>query len=369
MKKVLLRIFYTALTLGILTTGSIYYYMASTPEFGGNIDGERQDRLLESEQYDHDHFHNTPPPIDYDIMVNLKDAMGDQVRQPPAPFPIEKPALSIEASQGLTAYWLGHATVLIELEGRRIITDPMLSDAAFPVGLIAPKRFNPPAITMEELPKIDIAVISHDHYDHLDMKTIQHLSKDGTHFFVGLGVGAHLDRWNIPTEQIHELDWWDSVEFAGLQVHCTPARHYSGRKSMSNATLWTSWTIKGDKHTIFHSGDTGYEEHFKEIGERLGPIDISFIKIGDYGLDLGWQDIHMKPENSIKAHMDLGAAVLFPIHWGTFQLSNHDWDEPIIRATAAAAKRNVTMVTPKLGEKVSLDEPFQNKQWWTNIVQ
>lgn len=367
MKKILLRAFYTTLILGIFGSGYLYYYMSSRPEFGGRIEGPRQQRLLKSDQYDHDHFHNTPPPIDYDIMVNLEDAMGDQIRQPPAPFPMVEPELGTKLSQGLEAYWLGHATVLVGLEGRWIITDPMLSDTAFPIGLVAPKRFNPPAITMENLPKIDIAVISHDHYDHLDMKTIQHLSKDGTHFFVGLGVGAHLERWDIPAEQIHEMDWWDSVEFAGLQVHCTPARHYSGRKSMSNATLWTSWTIKGDQHTIFHSGDTGYENHFKEIGERLGPIDISFIKIGDYGLDLGWQDIHMKPENSIKAHIDLGASILFPIHWGTFQLSNHDWDEPIIRSTKAASENNVTMVTPKLGEKVVYGAPVQNIRWWESV--
>ena len=367
MKKILLRLL--LIVTAILVLGVVYvnHYMSSTPEFGGRIEGDRQKSLLLSPQYAGDHFHNSPAPIAYDIWTNLKDATGDQIRTPPGPFPIEKPTLDSTASQGLEAYWIGHSTVLVEMEGKRILTDPMLSDAAFPVDMIAPKRFNPPALTMDELPKIDIAIISHDHYDHLDMKTVQFLSAGGTHFFVGLGVGAHLRKWNIPTDFIHEMDWWETIKFKGLRINCTPARHYSGRKSMSNATLWTSWVVKGNDHTFFHSGDTGYEGHFKEIGERLGPIDISFIKIGDYGLDLGWQDIHMNPENSIKAHVDLGSAILFPIHWGTFQLSNHDWDEPINRATAAADKNNVTIVTPKLGEKVTFGEPFQNTRWWESI--
>ena len=243
----------------------------------------------------------------------------------------------------------------------------MLSGEAFPLETIAPQRFNPSPIPIEELPMVDVAVISHDHYDHLDMKTIQQLAKGGTHFFVGLGVGAHLELWQVPAAQIHELDWWESKTHRGLTVHCTPARHYSGRRAMDNSTLWTSWVIKGEQHTIFHSGDTGYAHHFSEIGARLGPIDISFIKIGDYGLDLGWQDVHMVPEKSIQAHLDLKAAVLFPIHWGTFQLSNHDWDEPIRRAVDAAKKSKVTLLTPRLGERYTYGEEIPSEPWWESL--
>lgn len=355
------------ITLSFLVGGGYAYFWVN-PEFGGgSFKGKRLERMERSEQYKDGHFENTEPPRSYSIGVNIEDAMGEQVRTPPTTFPIIKPDFSKPPTRGLTAYWFGHATVLIELEGVRILTDPMLSEYAFPIKMVAPKRFNPPPISLEELPKIDIAIISHDHYDHLDMKTIQHLSKQGTQFFTGLGVGAHLQRWNVPSGQIHEMDWWQYGDYKGLRINCTPARHYSGRTSMDNSTLWTSWVIKGQEHSIFHSGDSGYSSHFKEIGEKLGPIDLSFIKIGDYGLDLGWQDIHMLPENSVQAHLDIKGSVMFPIHWGTFELSNHDWDEPIKRTRIAADEKPIRLVTPKLGEKYVFGEMFGNEDWWEEL--
>ncbi len=348
-------------------TGVLYLALSANPEFGGEIAGDRLKRAQQSPQYSSDHFVNLPDPVPYSIWVNIQDFLGDQIRIPPGSFPSRKPDFTHQPSNGLVTYWLGHATVLVELEGKRILTDPMLSDAAFPVDMIAPKRFNPSPVKLTDLPSIDIATISHDHYDHLDMKTIQHLSTQGTHFYVGLGVGAHLEKWGIPTEQIHEMDWWDQLEQDGLQIHCTPARHYSGRTSMDNSTLWTSWVIKGKTHTIFHSGDSGFADHFSEIGKRFGPIDVSYIKIGDYGKDLGWQDIHMTPDKSIQAHQDVNGNTLFPIHWGTFQLSNHDWDEPIKWATTVANKKGVTMVTPMLGQPFIYGETFKNDAWWETI--
>jgi len=268
----IIKILLFLLLLTFLGTGLGYLALSSNPEFGGQIAKERQVVLKQSPQYSEEKFKNRPAQIDYDIWVNIEDFMGDQVRMPPGPFPMVIPNLTMPPSNGLIAYWLGHATVLVEMEGKRIITDPMLSEAAFPIQIIAPKRFSPPPIQMEDLPAIDIAIVSHDHYDHLDMRTIQHLSRTGTHFFVGLGVAVHLEKWEIPTDQIHELDWWDQVEFGDLSIHCTPARHYSGRTSMNNSTLWSSWVIKGSQNSIFHSGDSGYSPHFSEIGNRLGPL-------------------------------------------------------------------------------------------------
>lgn len=360
---------WTVVTLSVLAAILFVTYFAvmQNPEFGGSIEGERLTKVKKSANYEQDHFENKPPQKQADIWVSLKEMMGDQVRVPPKPFPLVAMNLDNPPSQGLEAYWLGHATVLIEMEGMRILTDPILSNEAFAVKMLAPTRNNPSPIPLEDLPPIDIAVISHDHYDHLDMKTVQHLAKNGTHFYVGLGVGAHLEKWQIPQKQIHEKDWWQKETLGGLEIHCTPARHYSGRRAMDNSTLWTSWVIKGKKHSIFHSGDTGYGKHFKEIGEKLGPINLSFIKIGDYGLDVGWRDIHMVPENSAKAHLDLGAEVMFPIHWGTFALSYHDWDEPIERAVKASEDNSIILVTPKLGEKFVFGGELLQQDWWRTL--
>ncbi len=184
------------------------------------------------------------------------------------------------------------------------MTDPVLSERVSPISFAGPERFHAAPITLENLAHIDAVVITHDHYDHLDMKTIRQLSKSGTHFYVGLGIGAHLERWEVPTDQIHELDWWESLEIKGVKINCTPARHYSGRKRMDNSTLWASWVIKGPQHSFYVSGDTGYAGHFKAIHDRFGDIDLTAIKVGAYGET--WLDIHMDPEHSIQAHLDLG---------------------------------------------------------------
>ncbi|HKY36313.1 MAG TPA: MBL fold metallo-hydrolase [Polyangiaceae bacterium] len=342
-------------------------YVLSWPDFGGSLEGARLARAQKSAQYRDGAFTNDPPPPEQDLGVNFQEWRGDQVRRPPAPFPLRKPSLPQTPDPGLRAIWFGHATVLVEIGGRRVMTDPMLSEHAFPVKLIAPRRNNPPPLTLEQLPRIDVVTISHDHFDHLDMATVTGLAARGTHFFVGLGVGAHLERWQIPGAQIHEMDWWESAEHAGLKIHCTPARHYSGRKSMGNPTLWASWVIESPEHRVFHSGDTGYGPHFEEIGKRRGPLDLSLIKIGDYGNDAAWHSIHMFPEDAIRAHVDLGAKVLLPIHWGTIELSFHAWDEPIRRAVTAAKARSIQVVTPRLGEVVTIGQPFESSAWWEKL--
>lgn len=368
MRKTLTAILIALLGLGLLL-GAVVAWVLSWPDFGGKIAGERLARMEASAQWvaADGAFSNDPPPPGYDIMVNLEEMAGDQVRQPPGPFPIVTPSFADPVPAGLRATWFGHATVLVEIDGVRVMSDPMLSDQAFPVGLIAPQRMNPSPLPLADLPPIDVVTISHDHYDHLDMATVQHLAARGSHFFVGLGIGAHLERWEVPADQIHELDWWESAEHAGLKVHCTPARHYSGRSAMDNSTLWASWVIEGPAHRVYHSGDSGYGPHFAEIGQRRGPIDLSLIKIGDYGNDPAWESIHMVSEDAIRAHVDLGAQRLLPIHWGTFELSYHPWDAPIERATAAAAERGVDMWTPRLGETVDLAQEDRSQPWWRAV--
>ena len=366
LRKVLKYGALTLLGLGVLL-GIAIAYVLSWPEFGGSLEGARLQRAQSSAQWRDGAFANDPPPPSWDLGVNLEEWMGDQVRRPPAAFPVLEPSLDEAPEPGLRAIWFGHATVLVEIDRRRVMTDPMLSEHAFPVKLFAPRRNDPPPIPLEALPPIDVVTISHDHFDHLDMATVQGLAKHGTHFFVGLGVGAHLERWEVPAAQIHEMDWWDTVEHADLEIHCTPARHYSGRTSMGNPTLWASWVIEGPQHRVFHSGDTGYGPHFAEIGQRRGPVDLSLIKIGDYGNDAGWESIHMVTEDSIRAHVDGGPQTLLPIHWGTFELSYHDWDEPIRRAVAAATAHDIEMVTPRLGEVVIVGQSFENTSWWEDL--
>lgn len=354
------------LGLAVVLAGTVAYVL-SWPDFGGKLEGERLARAQSSPQYDGERFVNDPPRVASDNSITFREMREDRVRSPPEPLPLVEPELTPDVAPGLRAWWFGHASVLIEIDGFRVMTDPMLSSHAFPVRFMAPERSTPPPLSVEELPSIDAVTISHDHFDHLDMKTVRTLAERGTHFYVGLGVGAHLEVWEVPTEQIHELDWWESAELGGLTLHCTPARHYSGRRSMGSPTLWTSWVIEGPEHTVFHSGDSGYGTHFAEIREHRGPIDLSFVKIGDYGADPGWEDIHMTPESSVQAHLDVGAKTMFPIHWGIFDLSYHAWDEPIERATETAQERGVDLVTPMVGQEVAFGSGFESSRWWEQV--
>jgi len=187
-------------------------------------------------------------------------------------------------------------------------------------------------------------------------------------FFVPLGVGAHLERWQVPMAQIRELEWWQEGGVGGVRFVCTPTRLYSGRGlTDSRATLWSSWSVLGPQHRFFYSGDTGYSKHFAEIGARLGPFDMSFIKVGAYGPGQPWIDIHMTPEDAVRAHGEVGAKRLFPVHWGTFNLAFHAWDEPIRRTVKAAAAHGADLVTPRIGQMIDAERLFSADPWWESV--
>jgi L-ascorbate metabolism protein UlaG (beta-lactamase superfamily) len=256
----------------------------------------------------------------------------------------------------------------MELDGLRLLVDPVFADYASPFHGIGPKRFHPSPIAMTDLPKIDAVIISHDHYDHLDMDTIRYLSSKGTQFVVPLGVGAHLDEWEVPERQIIELDWWESAEIEGLTIICTPAQHYSSRGILDyKATLWSSWSVIGHKYRIFYSGDSGFAGHFQQIGNRLGPFDLGIFKVGQYGPGASWIYSHMNPEDAVKAHLAVRARRMLPVSWGTFNLSLHDWDEPIKRAAKAASAQNIDLVTPRIGDVVTEGKPFRSDRWWEEL--
>ena len=343
------------------------------PPFGGSLQGDRAARARASPQFRGDHFENVIPktPMSNAVLWDLlkRQYSGNEMRTPPSSCPpvvrLSREDVKDRPAPGLRAIWFGHASVYLEIDGTRVMTDPVLSDYASPFSGIGPKRFHPPPLALEALPKIDAVVISHDHYDHLDVKTVRRLAQSGAHFFVPLGVGAHLERWGVPGAQFTELDWWQSADINGLKLTSTPARHYSSRGLRDgNATLWSSWSIAGPIHRVYFSGDTGFGEHFREIGERLGPFDLSLVKIGSYGPGQGWLDIHMDPEEAVKAHVAVKARRMLPVHWATFNLAFHAWDEPIKRALAAGRERSIDLVTPRIGEVVAAGAAFASVNWW-----
>jgi L-ascorbate metabolism protein UlaG (beta-lactamase superfamily) len=361
LKKLALWLLGVALVLAAATWATL-----QLPTFGGVAQGTRLERMQKSPQFHNGRFENDPPYVsNMSLTRELHDYLGEQQREPSFTVPVlpmSAAALAAPAAPGLRAWWLGHASTLIEIDGVRVLTDPVLSERASPFQFIGPKRLHPAPLPLAEWKNIDAVVISHDHFDHLDMDTIRHLAQGGTHFYVGLGIGAHLERWHVPDAQIHEMDWWEQASIKGVTIVCTPARHYAGRTSMNNSTLWASWMVKGPQHSAYFSGDTGYAGHFKAIRDKLGAPELALIKVGAYGDT--WLDIHMNPEAAIQAVQDLGATTLLPVHWATFNLAYHAWEEPAVRTLAAAQAHGVQVALPRVGEKLEFGQPFVNQPWY-----
>jgi L-ascorbate metabolism protein UlaG (beta-lactamase superfamily) len=345
----------------------------SLPPFGGALSGERLARAQANPHHRDGAFVNPLPPAPY-TWAYVRELLAGQfggsgVREPPAALPLMRVAPSSlqSTAPGLRAFWIGHASVYVEIDGIRLLIDPVFSDHASPFAF-GPKRFHPPPIALAELPKIDAVLITHDHYDHLDMRTVQHLAQRGTLFVVPLGIGAHLERWGVAPDRMRELEWGQQHSLGGVKIVSTPSRHYSGRRlGGGNQTLWTSWTVLGARHRFFVSGDTGHSDHFGKIGAQYGPFDLAFVKIGAYGPGAPWLDIHMSAEDAVRAAKEVGAKKLFPVHWATFNLAFHAWDEPIRRTLAAARAAQVDVLTPRIGEPVDADLPFASSAWWQTV--
>ncbi|MEP4101888.1 MBL fold metallo-hydrolase [Paraglaciecola sp.] len=259
---------------------------------------------------------------------------------------------------------LGHSSILLRIDQNLILFDPVFSERASPVQWMGPKRFHQPPISIEQLPNIKAVIISHDHYDHLDKHAILELDKKVEFFITPLKVGKHLESWGIEKSKITELNWWQSTQVDTLKITATPAQHFSGRGLLDkDETLWASWAIQGAESNIYFGGDSGYFGGFKEIGERLGPFDLTLIETGAYH-EL-WPEVHMFPEQSLQAHVDLKGDVMLPIHNGTFDLSLHNWNEPLQRITELAADKEVVVLTPKFGERVNVKTPERTTfNWW-----
>ncbi|KVU44358.1 hydrolase [Burkholderia ubonensis] len=272
----------------------------------------------------------------------------------------------LDAAPDRSLYRLGHSTLLLKLRGQFWLTDPVFAERASPFRRLGPKRFHAPPIALADLPPLRGVILSHDHYDHLDRDTVLALAATTGVFLAPLGVGDRLIEWGIDATKVRQLDWWQSAEIDGLTLTATPAQHFSGRSLFDgNSTLWASWVIVDDDLRVFFSGDTGYFDGFRTIGERIGPFDVTLIETGAY--DAQWPYVHMQPEETVQAHVDLRGRWLVPIHNGTFDLAMHRWQEPFERVTALATARGVELSTPRMGERLTLAAPHRGEPWWRSV--
>jgi len=346
---------------------------AGTPE-ANNSEPQPQSRIESSPQYKDGKFNgmgNTLNMSFTDMVSTTWDFLfTSNNRTPDTELPVKQVDLSRFNNKGsdqLNVTWLGHSSLMINIDGYKILTDPVFEKR---ISIFGPTRFNGDVpLDIRLIPKIDAVVISHDHYDHLNKYTVQRLIDKADKFIVPLAVGSLLIDWGVPPGKIVELDWWQEHRIDhNLMVAATPAQHFSGRGITDrNKTLWASWVIKTPFHKIFFSGDSGYFGGFSQIGDKYGPFDMTFIECGAYGE--GWPKVHMFPEQTVQAHLDLKGKVLHPIHWGTFNLAMHPWYEPMARLTTAANSKNVKTATPIVGETTVFAGRIPSARWWEQPMQ
>ncbi|WP_129305547.1 MBL fold metallo-hydrolase [Streptomyces sp. L2] len=350
--------------------------------FGADPGGERMARIRRSPHFKDGVFQNpggtvrtVPSGSRRDLAKVFLDKEQRPLRAPGGTVPVHATTyadLARPPATGLRLTWMGHSSVLAEIDGHRALFDPVWGERCSPFPFVGPRRLHPVPLPLAALGPVDVVVISHDHYDHLDMPTIKALAGTDTLFAVPLGVGAHLERWGVAADRLRELDWHESTRVGGLTLTATPARHFCGRGLRNTQhTLWASWAVAGEEHRIYHSGDTGYFEGFKDIGAAHGPFDATMIQIGAYSPF--WPDIHMTPEEGLRAHLDLqGGAphgVLLPIHWGTFNLAPHAWAEPGEWTKDAGDEAGQPVALPRPGEPFEPGGKVPGEPWWRTVSQ
>ena len=337
---------------------------------GGKVKGDRLARVDASPNFSEGRAKNLVP-TDLSMerdgwRATVEWIRGTEKRKPSGPVPVVTPegeTLAALRDRGIRFIWIGHSTVYLELDGTRVLIDPVWADIVSPLKLVGIKRSHPVPIPLEDLPGADVVVISHDHPDHLDMAVVRRLAPRGAVFAVPLGVGAHLESWDVPAGQIIELDWWEGAAVGSLALIATPARHFSGRWLTDlNRTLWASWTMIGPESRVFYSGDTGWQDEFAQIGDDYGPFDLTIVKCGAY--DEAWPDIHLNGIQAVEANVALKGRRMLPVHWLTFDLALHPWNQPIRQVVRTASDLDVEVITPRVGELVDLDDQRERPLWW-----
>ncbi|MEV7891206.1 MBL fold metallo-hydrolase [Streptomyces sp. NPDC002817] len=350
--------------------------------FGVDPSGERLARIRRSPHFKDGVFQNPggfartrPSGSTVEFAKTFFDKDERPRRAPGGRIPVHPTTLADIArppATGLRLTWMGHSSVLAEIDGQRVLFDPVWGERCSPFPFAGPKRLHPVPLPLAALGPVDVVVISHDHYDHLDMPSIKALAGTDTLFAVPLGVGAHLEHWGVSADRLRELDWHEATKVGGLTLTATPARHFCGRGLRNTQhTLWASWVVAGEEHRVFHSGDTGYFEGFKDIGAEHGPFDATMIQIGAYS-DF-WPDIHMTPEEGMRAHLDLqggpSAGPMLPIHWATFNLATHAWADPGEGTLAAARRQGARVAVPRPGEPFEpTAETVPGDPWWRGVA-
>jgi len=351
----------------LLGLGLVFLVIDGYQAFGRGARGARLGRMQESPQWHAGTFTN-PESLYNDFGRMLSGAWAKSPNSAPhRPLDVaRKPDLAAPPQTGLRVTWLGHSTILIEIDGRTFLTDPVWGRRTSPVTWAGPERFYAPPLPLDQLPRLDAILISHDHYDHLDYPTIQRLAGKDVPFVAPLGVGEHLAYWGVPERNIRELDWWNEIDLGGLKIACVPARHASGRTLFDkDKTLWAGYALVGARHRVYFSGDTGLFPDMVRIGERYGPFDLTLIEAGAY--NQAWPDWHLGPEQAVRAHRLVRGRALLPIHWGLFDLAYHSWTEPLERVLVAAERAHVTVLAPRPGQSIEPEAPPPGERWWPRV--